>query len=181
MILKTGMVYLRALDVEDTESFYRWGCDDEITQYSLSGYRYPQSRTDVQKWLSQINDDSRTITFGIVLQENHQLIGYAGISSMSTLNRSGEFFILIGEKELWGKGIASLVTRRITEYAFADIGLHRVTLTAFADNPAAVKAYSNAGYRQEGVLRQAGFRHGEFKDKVTMAALATEWCFNSKG
>ena len=52
---------------------------------------------------------------------------------------------------------------------------NKETLTAFADNPAAVKAYSNARYHKEGVLRQAGFRHGEFKDKVTMAALATDW------
>ncbi|WP_193746142.1 GNAT family N-acetyltransferase, partial [Vibrio parahaemolyticus] len=36
-------------------------------------------------------------------------------------------------------------------------------------------AYENAGYKHEGVMRQSGFRNGEFVDKVLMSVLSTEW------
>jgi len=84
--------------------------------------------------LSDINKCPKTITFGICNIETGQLVGYAGIASISTLNRSGEFFILIGAKDHWGKGIGTEVTKLITEYGFKTLGLHRVELTVYASN-----------------------------------------------
>ena len=174
MIIHSPRVILRPISVDDTDEFYTWGCQSDVTQFSLSAYRYPQSKTDVEQWLASINQDKRTISFGIVEPHNQTLIGFAGIASMSTLNRSGEYFILIGNKEYWGQGLGTEVTKLVARYAFNDIGLHRLSLTAFATNPAAIKAYEKAGFQHEGVLRQSGFRNGTFHDKVMMSLLATE-------
>ncbi|KXF83325.1 GNAT family N-acetyltransferase [Enterovibrio coralii] len=175
MQLELDDYYLRSLDVEDTEAFYLWSRDREVTLYSLSSYAYPQSRSDIEKWLLAINSSAKNVSFGICSKENDQLIGYAGISGISTLNRSGEYFILIGEKRFWGKGVGTSVTKIVTDYAIRTLGLHRVQLTARALNYGAVKAYENAGYQHEGVMRQSGFRNGEFVDKVLMSVLSTEW------
>ncbi|WP_413699615.1 GNAT family N-acetyltransferase [Psychromonas sp. KJ10-10] len=108
-------------------------------------------------------------------QATGDLIGYAGISSISVLNRSGEYFILIGNKQYWGKGIATEVTKRITDYGFKTLGLHRIELTAFVNNQSAIRAYAKAGYKHEGIKRQSGYRNGQFLDKVQMATLCHEW------
>ncbi|EMK6909503.1 GNAT family N-acetyltransferase, partial [Vibrio cholerae] len=96
MFIESLKIRLRSLEVEDAEYFYRWSGDREVTQFSLSAYAYPQSRSDIAKWLSDINSSSKTISFGIECRESQKLIGYAGISGISSLNRSGEYFILIG-------------------------------------------------------------------------------------
>ncbi len=101
-------------------------------------------------------------------------MGYAGIVSISQINRSGEFFILIGDKHYWDKGVATDVTQLVNTYGFRDLGLHRIELTAFSDNKAAIRAYEKAGYQHEGIKRQAGFRHGGFYDKVQMSVLVTD-------
>ena len=129
----------------------------------------------MESWLRNINNDSKTFSLGICLKDTDQLIGYAGIASISNLNRSGEYFILIGHKSHWGKGIATNTTEIITDYGFNTLGLHRIELTAYNENPAAYKAYEKAGYVHEGVKRQAGFRDGKFHDKIIMSALSTEW------
>lgn len=186
MQLELENYYLRSLDVGDSDAFYRWSRDREVTLYSLSSYAYPQSKSDIQQWLLSINSNSKNVSFGICCKSNDQLIGYAGISAISTLNRSGEYFILIGEKEYWGKGVGTAITKVVTDYAIRTLGLHRVQLTASSLNLAAIKAYENSGYQHEGVMRQSGFRNGKFVDKVLMSVLSTEWnsesfVFSGKG
>lgn len=172
MLIKAHNIVLRSLELRDNDAFHQWSQDREVTQFSMSSYAYPQSHDDIRTWLSSINSSNKTVSFGICCTETNQLIGYAGITSISHLNRCGEYFILIGDKSYWGKGIATQVTQLVTDYGFKSLGLNRVELTAFSANTAAVKAYEKAGYQHEGVLRQAGFRHGKFFDKVMMAALA---------
>lgn len=180
MFLEGNEVYFRPLSVEDAEDFYQWACDREVVKYSLSSFSYPKSKYDLETWLKNINNDAKTFSLGICVKDSDKLIGYAGIASISTLNKSGEYFILIGNKSFWGKGIATETTQIITDYGFNTLGLHRVELTAYNLNPAAYKAYEKAGYVHEGVKRQSGFRDGKFHDKVMMSALATEWQSNKQ-
>ncbi|EGQ8444731.1 GNAT family N-acetyltransferase, partial [Vibrio cholerae] len=53
--------------------------------------------------------------------------------------------------------------------------LHRIELTAYCDNVAAIKAYEKAGYQHEGIKRESGYRNGRFMDKVQMSVLSREW------
>lgn len=175
MLIKADNIELRSLELSDSDAFHQWSQDREVTQFSISSYAYPQSQADIKTWLSTINSSNKTVSFGICCSVTKQLIGYAGITSISYLNRCGEYFILIGDKTYWGKGIATLVTKLVTDYGFNTLGLNRIELTAFSQNPAAFRAYEKAGYQHEGVLRQAGFRHGKYFDKVMMAALAEHW------
>ncbi|MGF1719666.1 GNAT family N-acetyltransferase [Vibrio kyushuensis] len=175
MLLESHQIKLRSLEVTDTEEFHTWASDREVTQFSLSSYAYPQSKSDISKWLSSINDSPKTVSFGICCTQTNMLIGYAGIASISQLNRSGEYFILIGDREYWRKGVGTEVTKLITNYDINCLGLHRIELTAFASNPSAIKTYEKSGYQHEGIKRQSGFRNGTFVDKVQMSVLAHEW------
>jgi RimJ/RimL family protein N-acetyltransferase len=174
MFIKGHAVTLRSLEVADADTFYLWSQDREITQFSLSSYAYPQSQHDIAHWLGTINQNPNNVTFGICCIKTGKLVGYAGLAGISRINRLGEYFILIGDKHYWGKGVATNVTQLITAYGFRDLGLHRIELTAFVDNKAAIKAYESAGYQHEGIKRQAGFRHGGFYDKVQMSVLVSD-------
>lgn len=174
MFIEGQAVTLRSLEVEDADVFYLWSQDRKITQFSLSSFVYPQSQADITRWLDTINQDQKNVTLGVCCIKTGKLIGYAGLASINPINRSAEYFILIGDKHYWGKGIATDVTRLITAYGFRDLGLHRIELTAFIDNKAAIRAYENAGYQHEGIKRQAGFRHGGFYDKVLMSVLVSD-------
>ncbi len=97
---------------------------------------------------------------------------------MNNLNSIGEFFILIGNKDYWGKGIATEVTKLVTEYGINTLYLNRIELNVVSSNKAAIRVYEKAGYQREGLMRQAGFYDGKFMDKVLMSVIASEWGFN---
>ena len=63
----------------------------------------------------------------------------------------------------------------IVHYGFASLNLHRIMLTVSSLNRGGVKAYTKAGFQQEGVLRQACYRDGSYHDKIVMAILRPEW------
>ncbi|HXR64421.1 MAG TPA: GNAT family protein [Ktedonobacteraceae bacterium] len=168
-------VLLRSLELDDLTLFWGWFADREVINYSLGTWLFPWSKSETENWLQQTLRDKETLTLGVVERATGKLIGYAGISSVSRVNHSGEYYIFLGDKGSWGKGFGTEVTKLIVHYGFASLNLHRIMLTVSALNIGGVKAYTRAGFRQEGVLREASFRDGAYHDKLVMALLRSEW------
>ena len=70
---------------------------------------------------------------------------------------TAEFFIEIGDKESWGKGYGTEVTRLVLEYGFTCLGLHNIFLWVFATHERGIRAYQRpasgwpaAGDKQSG-------------------------------
>ncbi|MBN6090150.1 GNAT family N-acetyltransferase [Lactobacillus delbrueckii subsp. bulgaricus] len=53
--------------------------------------------------------------------------------------------------------------------------MHRLELDVFSFNPRAEKAYLRAGFKREGVLRDAVFDRGKYADDILMAILEDDW------
>jgi RimJ/RimL family protein N-acetyltransferase len=168
-------VLLRSLELDDLNLFWGWFADREVINYSLGTWLFPWSKSETENWLQQTLRDKETLTLGVVEKATGKLIGYAGISSVSRVNHSGEYYIFLGDKGSWGKGYGTEVTQLIVHYGFASLNLHRIMLTVSALNIGGVKAYTRAGFQQEGVLREASFRDGAYHDKLVMALLRSEW------
>jgi len=166
---------LRSLELSDLNALWTWFADREVVRYSLSLWLFPYSRHETQTWLEKTIHDKQTLTLGIVERTSAALIGFAGIAGISLINRSGEYFILIGNKDWWSKGYGTEVTKLIVEYGFATLNLHRIALTVSDINSGGVKAYERAGFTMEGVLRQACYRDGQYHDKLIMSILHPEW------
>jgi RimJ/RimL family protein N-acetyltransferase len=168
-------IYLRALEPSDAPAFSRWVADREVVQYLLTAWQLPVSASETVAWLSKTIVDKDVLTLGIVEKSSDQLIGYAGIAGICRINRSGEYYICLGDKSKWGKGYGTEVTRLIVAHGFASLNLNRIMLTVSDVNGGGVKAYLRAGFKQEGVLRQACYRNGSYHDKIIMSTLKPEW------
>jgi RimJ/RimL family protein N-acetyltransferase len=112
---------------------------------------------------------------GIISRDTNQLIGEAGISKLDWVNRSGEYYIFVGDRSYWNRGVGTEVTRLVTNYGFAELNLNRIMLTVSSENVAGEKAYKKAGFKQEGIMREASFRQARFHDKILMSILRSEW------
>ncbi len=175
VIPKGEKVSFRSLKISDASSFFQWCKNQNVVRYSLSWFQTQRPITDFEKWLNTTLDSKNSFSIGICCRNSGNLVGYAGIADISSVNRSGEYFILIGDIDYWGLGIGTEVTKSITSYGLNELDLHRIFLTVSELNYGAVKAYENCGYRREGILRDAAFRDGEFHNKIVMSVLSTEW------
>jgi RimJ/RimL family protein N-acetyltransferase len=169
------MIKLAPLQPEHVVHFYTWLRDPDVIAYSLSVFQSLQTTAQIDQWFAATLQQANTLNLGIYWKETNALIGYAGLSSISVTNQSGEYFLFIGEKALWGKGVGTAATKQILHLGFTQHQLNRIMLTVSEWNTGGLKAYTKAGFVVEGRLRQAACRQGVFHDKIVMSVLKAEW------
>jgi RimJ/RimL family protein N-acetyltransferase len=166
---------LRLITLNDATKYKQWVKDEEVTKYSLSKWQKLYTPQQINDWLNKIVLEVNSINLAVIDKHSGDVIGHAGISAISQANRSGEYFIFIGEKSFWNKGIGTEVTRLVVDYGFRALHLHRIMLTVSDLNAGGVRAYLKAGFKHEGIMRDASFRDGNFHNKIVMSILETEW------
>ena len=73
-----------------------------------------------------------------------------------------------------GQGHGWRAQRLLAEYLFTTTPVHRVQATTDVENLAEQRALERAGYRREGVLRQAQWRLGAYHDLAMYGRLRTD-------
>jgi ribosomal-protein-alanine N-acetyltransferase len=77
--------------------------------------------------------------------------------------------------EHWGRGYANEAQRRLTEFDFGELALHRVEADTHPDNTASLRSLERLGFQREGVLRERWIVAGEVSDSVVLGLLARDW------
>jgi len=165
-------IYLRPLEREDAPQFIQWVNDPEITRTLV--FRAPINLQAEEDFIDKITRDEHSLTLGIALRANDQLIGGTGFHLIDWRNRQASFGILLDKAE-WGKGYGTEVTALLVRHAFETLNLNRVWLHAYEYNERSIRVYEKVGFRKEGVLRQDNFREGRYWDTIIMAILREEW------
>ncbi len=117
----------------------------------------------------------------LILDEHYQPIGAVGLE-MNSFHKSGEIWIVLGEKSAWGKGYGQECIQVLGDYFFKKIKYNRLELAVSAEFAKGIIAYKKAGFKVEGVLRKAEWdRFGrKFRDQVVMSILKDEWLKKQK-
>lgn len=74
-----------------------------------------------------------------------------------------------------GKGLGRRVFAELLRYAFEQRQAHRLYFDAFDDNARALHLYRSLGFREEGILREAGLRKDGYRNLVMFSMLAAEY------
>lgn len=174
-------IRLRAIEREDVKKFFEWVNDPEVT-FGLSLY-LPMSMTDEERWFESIAQRApNEKPLGIDLREGDgwRLIGNCTFFDVDAVARSGELGIMIGDKSMWNKGLGTETMTLLLRHGFETLNLNRVMLRVYSDNPRAVRTYEKAGFKLEGTLREAVFKHGKYGDVHMMSVLRSEWNLRKK-
>lgn len=168
-------IYLRGLKKKDlADNMFNWANDHEVTQYMYTGLK-PNNLDIMEEEYDQLMHSDKDVVMAIVDKKTDMHVGNVGLYTINWLYRSAEYRIIIGEKEFWGKGYGTEAANLIIDYGFSKLNLNKIWLGVNADNPAAVKSYRNAGFVEEGVLRQEIYRNSKYYDAVRMSILREEF------
>jgi RimJ/RimL family protein N-acetyltransferase len=159
------IVKLRAIEVTYLEVLNKWGNDPEI-QYWLGGWHFPTNMNDIEKWHSALNVNSNNQRFGIQTDELG-LIGTANLMDIDWKNRNAFHGMLLGDKEIRGKGYAVDTVMAIMKYSFEELGLQRLDGSMIEYNEASLKMYiGKCGWREEGRQKNWYFRKNRYWDRI---------------
>ena len=102
-----------------------------------------------------------------------QVLGDAALWAINNHERSAHIGITLLPAAR-GLGLGREAVELLLDYAFRVRGLHRLQCETHADNAAMIATAEAAGFRREGVLRQAAWRSGGHVDEVILGVLAAD-------
>ncbi len=171
---KDGYV-LRLAKESDAEKYYKQNynpLDKDIAR--LTGCKENFSKEEVISFfLKSIQDTARY--YFLIISPDNRIIGESVINEIDNKTKSANFRIGIFHKAEQGKGIGSWAVETTRDFAFEILKLHRLSLDVFSFNKRAEKCYLKAGFKIEGVLRDAILNGNEYADDILMAILENEW------
>jgi len=104
-----------------------------------------------------------------------QLVGYVQLAMIDDHERHAAADILVGEKRMWGRGIASTALRILLDYAFTVRNLDRVYAEVYGFNQRSLRLMKRVGFQKEGILRQHEIDNGARQDMHCFGILKLEF------
>lgn len=101
-------------------------------------------------------------------------IGTAFLHSLVKNDQRARYAIGIFEPSDWGKNFGTETTRLVLDYAFGQLGLHRVDVRVLAYNQGALRCYEKCGFVSERVERESAWVDGQWHNDIIMGILVHE-------
>lgn len=135
--------------------------DIEVTKANTSK-AFKQALADPLHWVVTEN-------------ENNRCIGTAFLHSLVKNDRRARYAIGIFEPTDWGKGLGTEATHLVLDFAFRQLGLHRVDVRVLEYNERAIRCYEKCGFVRERVERESAWVNGHWHNDLIMGILEHEY------
>jgi len=161
------MILLRDLKESDLEKLRLWRMSPEVTKYLCVD---PVITEEAQEqWYKEMKERGDDIYW--IVNYNGVDIGYASLNKIDTQNRNADPGVYIGMAECRGIGLGGKILRKIEEYAFWTLYLHKLYGYVLSENYPALKIYTENDWKLEGFLKDHILKHGEFYSVYIMSLL----------
>jgi len=161
------------LDRAHLDQVRAWVLDDDLRE--LVGTLSPPSDVQHERWFEAVQADPTRQTRVIRSEPDGDLVGVVGLFDVDLLYRSAELWLYVGDRSRRGSGLGGDATRAMLRFAFETLGLERVCVRVVAYNDTAHAFFGSCGFTEEGTLRRAMFKRGEFWDMHLLSILRNEF------
>lgn len=148
-----------------------WFEDLEVTATILR--RFPPGVGEEEDWLRRTATDPASIFWAVELEG--RLVGASGVHDIDWDNGHGTTGLILGDKSVWGRGLAREVMAMRTRFLFTETRLRSLRSGYLEGNVASAKAQARAGYREVGRWHEAYFRGGVWRDHVLTEVRRLDW------
>lgn len=168
LVLNTERLVLEPLRLKHaTEKYVGWLNDPEVYKYLDT--RGSQSLDSLKEFINyQIIN--QVYIWAIIDNSLDVHIGNIKIDPINKIHKYGEYGILIGDKNYWGKGYAREASDAVLNYFFKEKDyLRKINLGVIKKNIDATNLYNKLGFKQEGCLKRHVIYDGIEEDVIRMA------------
>jgi len=169
MVISIGQWRIRSWDVGDVEAIVKYANNRNVWINLRDSFPHPYTITNALEWVYNAKGQKPETQFAIASID--EAIGGIGIAPQTDVySRSAEIGYWLGEP-FWGKGIATMAVKAMTEYTFAQFNVVRIYAKVFEWNPASTRVLEKAGFRCEGRLRKSVTKIGQTIDELVYAII----------
>ncbi|MCR5249567.1 MAG: GNAT family N-acetyltransferase [Lachnospiraceae bacterium] len=163
---------LRPITHEDTDLIVKWRNQENVIRYFF--YRGEFTRESHERWLKERIGGGDVVQFLVSLKDGERPIGCTYIRDIDCGNKKAEYGVFIGEEDARGKGIGKEILNLTVDYAFRELGLHRIYARVREDNGPSLYSFLHCGFEREALLRDSIFCDGEFLNVVLLSRINPE-------
>lgn len=175
MNIQGRQVILRAPEPGDVELLHKWANDPEIWSL-LGGWHFPFGSLSTEKWIAGLNNNSLSDHVFAIEAPEIGLIGTANLVNIDWKNKNAHHGMMLGDRDIRGKGYGLDTVMAIMRYAFDELGLMRLDGDMVETNQRSVDFYlKSCGWVVEGRKKNWHFRKGRFHDKIIVGITADEY------
>ena len=173
--LETDRLILRGMRVSDAEDMFDYARRPSVTRYLPWD---PHADIDeTREYLTYVCQRYRTGDFydwGVVDKASGRLIGKCGFTSFNCPHDSAEIGYVLNPA-FQGRGLATEAVRRVLDFGFTELGLHRIEAHFMEGNDTSLRLMERVGMTLEGYARESMRIKGKYCTVGTCAILRHEY------
>ena len=174
-MLTTTRLTLRRFTTSDLIDFLAYRNDPQVAQYQgwdntteAEGIAYIAYHQDIEP------SDTGWFNFAIEHTATQTLIGDIGLNIFEKDPQQGEVGYTLARAHQ-GQGYATEALRRVLEYAFDELKLHRIRASCDVDNAGSIALLERLNFRREGHFIESYFDGQRWTSEYSYALLLREW------
>lgn len=145
-----------------------WINDPEVTSWALNG-DWAVTRLAEEEFFDRTMRGSESeVSFAVETLEGEH-IGFVHLYRIDRAQGVAYTGILIGRRDLWGRGYGTDASRVRARYAFETLGLRLLLSEVMADNAGSLEMLRRTGYVEVGRIPRRWWKRGAFRDAVLLA------------
>ena len=157
-------VKIRILNENDFSTKYlNWFLDSEVVKYSENQFKN-FSRAKQIKYIRSFENNIHKYLYGIFYNDTH--IGNIEINSINYKIKTAEVTYIIGEKQYWGRGVASYCISLISEIAKKEFKLKKLYAGCASGNIGSIKALEKNNFLLMSSIKNHFFYQNKFMDAL---------------
>ena len=164
-------VTIRKFIVADIPLKVAWVNDRRNNAYLH--YDLPLMTEKTKTWYDRIED--REDRYDAVIEVDGLPCGLIGVLNIDKKNKKAEYYVMMGDVELKGKGISKKASWLILDYAFNTLSLNKVYLFTETENVVAQRLFEKIGFIEEGLVREDLFSKERYVDRIMYGMLKREY------
>jgi len=171
-IITGDHIVLRPLNKADIENRVKWFNDPDVRKTLIISEQFELEKTI--RWFEKIQaDDSRV---ELIIETPQKIaVGVIGLAGIDSTHRTAEIYLVIGQKEFWGKGVMLEAECLLIDWSFNSLGLEKIWAQTRPDNIASVITMKKIGFQVEGTLRGEKVVDGKRIDVLRLGLLKSDF------
>lgn len=173
--LETDRLILRGMRVSDAPDMFEYARRPSVTEYLTWN---PHTTIDeTREYLTYVGQRYRTGDFydwSMVDKETGRMIGTCGFTSFNCPADSAEIGYVLNPA-YQGRGLATEAVRRVLQFGFEELNLHRIEAHFIQGNHASRRLMERVGMTFEGFARESMKIKGKYRTIGTCAILRGEF------
>jgi RimJ/RimL family protein N-acetyltransferase len=173
--LTTPRLLLRPLQDGDAPALFAMFSNPEVMRYwSTPPWTEPRLAHEMIERDRKRLATGEHLRLALVRHGEPDLIGTCSLFSFMPQCRRAEIGYGLAH-QAWGCGLMHEALSALLDYAFGELGLHRLEADIDPRNGASARSLARLGFRQEGLLRERWIVDGVVSDTAFYGLLQQEW------